>query len=313
LEEDEYALNFTPFMQHKIKEKKICVRINNRFLFHLNLEIEFIRSVLHDYPEMGDLQQMPTDLKEIVMEVAAERLLDRFDRHFNCKSSLIPLSDTRWSDNMKYDLFFEIRRKTDGVGFYGSIKTNPDGIDWIVEQLDRLPEIILKNSANIPLEIFFEVGRTILSIKGLNDLEPYDIIVMDSDYSLCNPQIIIGSGPVALFKGSVDSIGKIKIEENLFKNTEEKMEKISPADGISSKDKRTKQIDDIPVKLVFQLGETPMKFGELLRLQPGYIFALEADPKKPVTIKANGRPLGTGELVEIGDSIGVRVLQLEIN
>ena len=43
LEEDEYALNFTPFTQDQIKEKKICVRINNRFLFHLNLEIEFIR------------------------------------------------------------------------------------------------------------------------------------------------------------------------------------------------------------------------------------------------------------------------------
>jgi hypothetical protein len=30
-----------------------------------------------------------------------------------------------------------------------------------------------------------------------------------------------------------------------------------------------------------------MKFGELIRLQPGYIFAVKADLKKPVTIKAN--------------------------
>ena len=89
------------------------------------------------------------------------------------------------------------------------------------------------------------------------------------------------------------------------------MKEISPADGILPKDKLDKQIDDIPVKLVFQIGEMRMIFGELIKLQPGYIFALEADPKKPVTIKVNGRPVGTGELVEIGDGIGVRVLQLE--
>ena len=137
----------------------------------MNLEVEFFRNVLNDYPKMGNLQQMPADLREIVMEVAAERLLDRFDRHFNCKSSIIPLSDTRWSDNMKYDLFFEIIRKTDCTRFYGSIKTNPDGIDWIVEHLDRLPEIKLKNS-EYPLTSFLKLVRQFSPSKIWMTLNP---------------------------------------------------------------------------------------------------------------------------------------------
>ena len=89
------------------------------------------------------------------------------------------------------------------------------------------------------------------------------------------------------------------------------MEEIPTVDGTSPKDKLDKQMDDIPVKLVFQLGETRMKFRELMNLQPGYIFEMDSDLNKPVTIKVNGRPVGRGELVEIGDRTGVRVLQLE--
>jgi flagellar motor switch protein FliN len=311
LGEDEYTINFIPFTQYQIKQEKICVRINNRFLFHLNLEVEFFRNVLNDYPKVGNLSQMPAVLRKIALEVAAERLFDRFDHHFNCKSSIIPLSDIRWSDYLKYDLFFEIIKKTDRTRFCGSIKTNRSGIDWIVEQLDRLPEITLKNSNQIPLEIFFEIGRTILSIKDLDDIEPGDIIILDSDSFLDKHQMVIRMGPLALFSGSIDPAGKIKIEEKLLENMEEKMEETPSIDGTISKDERDKQIDDIPVKLVFQLGETRMKFGELIRLQPGYIFAVETDINKPVTIKVNGRPVGKGELVEIGDSVGVRVLQLE--
>ena len=311
LEEDEYTLKFVPFTQYQIKPKKICVKIDKRFLIHLNVDMEFIRKILNDYPEMGNLQQMPPGLRDIAIEIAAERLLDRYDRHFNCQSSIISLSDTRWSDNMRYNLAFKIVRKKDRTKFYGSLKTNQHGIDWLVDRLDQLPKTASQKANHIPLNIAFEIGWTTLSIKDLRHIEPYDIIIIDSDFSLNDPKIIIRLSPLVSFLGRIDSAGRIKIEKTLLENMEEKMKEVSAVDKSGHKDKLDKQIDDIPVKLVFQLGETRMKFGELSNLQPGYIFDMGADLKKPVTIKANGMPVGTGELVQIGDKVGVRIFELE--
>lgn len=65
----------------------------------------------------------------------------------------------------------------------------------------------------------------------------------------------------------------------------------------------------LPVELGFELGRTEMSIGELADLQPGYVFPLAAALEgSNVTIRANGRVAGRGELVAIGDTLGVRLL-----
>ena len=70
------------------------------------------------------------------------------------------------------------------------------------------------------------------------------------------------------------------------------------------------RMDDIPVRLVFEVGETTLPLGELQSLQPGYTFELPASVAEPVRIRANGKIVGSGELVQVGDRVGVRVLSL---
>lgn len=65
----------------------------------------------------------------------------------------------------------------------------------------------------------------------------------------------------------------------------------------------------LPVQVEFELGRTEMSIGELADLQPGYVFPL-ATPLEgaSVTIRANGRIAGRGELVAVGETLGVRLL-----
>jgi type III secretion protein Q len=53
-----------------------------------------------------------------------------------------------------------------------------------------------------------------------------------------------------------------------------------------------------------------MTLGELRALGPGHAFALGRDPEQSVDIVAGGRRIGSGQLVRIGERIGVRVLRL---
>lgn len=67
-------------------------------------------------------------------------------------------------------------------------------------------------------------------------------------------------------------------------------------------------LDDLPVSLIFEAGEKTMTLGELQTLRPGYTFALDRPLEAPVNIRANGQPVGQGELVDLDGRLGVRVL-----
>lgn len=65
----------------------------------------------------------------------------------------------------------------------------------------------------------------------------------------------------------------------------------------------------LPVLVEFELGRLELTLGELAGLQPGYVFPLPAFVEGAnVTIRANGRASGRGELVAVGDTLGVRLV-----
>ena len=66
---------------------------------------------------------------------------------------------------------------------------------------------------------------------------------------------------------------------------------------------------NLPVRIEFELGRLELSLGELADLQPGYVFALPSHlVGANVVIRANGRDAGRGEVVAVGDTLGVRLL-----
>ncbi|HST44114.1 MAG TPA: type III secretion system cytoplasmic ring protein SctQ, partial [Luteimonas sp.] len=66
---------------------------------------------------------------------------------------------------------------------------------------------------------------------------------------------------------------------------------------------------NLPVRIEFEIGQLELALGELADLQPGYVFALPSHLEGAnVVIRANGRATGRGEVVAVGDTLGVRLL-----
>ena len=70
-------------------------------------------------------------------------------------------------------------------------------------------------------------------------------------------------------------------------------------------------VDHLQIKLMFEVGEKVLPLHELQSIREGYTFELERMLEKPVRIHANGQVVGSGELVQIGQRLGVRVLELK--
>lgn len=69
-------------------------------------------------------------------------------------------------------------------------------------------------------------------------------------------------------------------------------------------------IDDIPLRVTFEVGQVELPFGEIRNLAPGSLLPLSRPLEDAVDIVANGRRLGRGTLVSIGDSVGIQIVRL---
>jgi len=69
-------------------------------------------------------------------------------------------------------------------------------------------------------------------------------------------------------------------------------------------------VGEVEVSLSFQVGSQKMALMTLETLQPGYLFTLEAAVDDPLTIRANGKVIGRGKLVDIDGKIGVVVTEM---
>ncbi|ONC26346.1 hypothetical protein AQ914_04500 [Burkholderia pseudomallei] len=69
-------------------------------------------------------------------------------------------------------------------------------------------------------------------------------------------------------------------------------------------------IDELPVQLEFILDEQRFSVAELARLQRGMVLPMQAKTPMDVKIRANGRFLGMGELIQLGEQLAVQVHSL---
>ena len=144
------------------------------------------------------------------------------------------------------------------------------------------------------------VGWVDLITHQLDEIESGDVIFLDECWLENQGLILLQIGRSSGIRAKLD--GKnIVIEDDLEKIMQD-------IDDFSSTDDSL--LDGITIRLTFDLGEREIPLGELRRISAGYVFEMGRDVRQAVTIRANGRSIGEGELVEIDGLTGVSVLRL---
>lgn len=67
---------------------------------------------------------------------------------------------------------------------------------------------------------------------------------------------------------------------------------------------------DVEVEVTLEIGRRRMRIADVLKLVPGQTLALSKAAGEPLDIYINGRLLGRGEAVVLGDRYGVRITEL---
>lgn len=85
---------------------------------------------------------------------------------------------------------------------------------------------------------------------------------------------------------------------------EQQNEKVSRGSALDA------DVSQLPVKITFELGRVELSLKEVQALGQGTVIPLEKPLDQALDIMANGRRIGRGTIVKIGESIGVEITRI---
>ena len=99
-------------------------------------------------------------------------------------------------------------------------------------------------------------------------------------------------------------------EEETFVEEEEEEEKVEEPVAAQPLPQKPVKVDEIPLEIVVEAGRFQMTAQKLLELQPGSLINLEIHPEQGVDLVVNGTCIAKGELLKVGETLGVRILDI---
>ena len=149
---------------------------------------------------------------------------------------------------------------------------------------------------SVPLEVTLESGYLLLKPDEVASLSVEDVLIPENWTApdTLTLRIRRSEGACLTAVCTVES-GRVTLSSPLSEEPEPSME--------------NPELKDIDIRLTFELDRRIITVGELEALAPGYTFALESDVTSPVTIRANGKAVARGRLVDMNGTLGVQIAE----
>ena len=214
---------------------------------------------------------------------------------------------------------FLLSRAGESAALRGVLAFSPEAAPL----LETLAAAIVPDPAaepgDCPLTARLEVGTMTLTPAELRSLCPGDILFPDDYFpkSLGGPRLglnLAGGGRLLFSgraRGRAFTLGGWRIMndlENDFDNPENPAETTEGAETSESGETLPDEVvDGLAVPVLLELDSMALSLADIRALKPGYVLETKKGLDSPVTIRAAGRVVGTGELLDVAGRVGVRI------
>jgi type III secretion protein Q len=191
----------------------------------------------------------------------------------------------------------------------GELRLQPGQTIRLSRLLDRygaasMPEV------ELPVPVRMRVAATTCSVGEIATLLPGDVVMADDCVRKARAAVAVVAehlvAPVDITASGARMAAPLtRGQGSLWEWSMENGAERPQADALQKTD-----LDDIPVRLMFELGRVVLSLAEIRQLAPGALIPMPRPADESVEISANGRRIGRGSLVRIGDNLGVRITRL---
>lgn len=84
----------------------------------------------------------------------------------------------------------------------------------------------------------------------------------------------------------------------------------TPDDQPSDNTRTLDLLQEVEIELTLEIGRRKMRIADVLKLGPGQVLELDKQAGEPLDLLVNGRLIGRGEAVVVGDRYGIRITEL---
>lgn len=245
----------------------------------------------------------PESLPEPLLGLVAEALCGVFTQSFSAATgTVVKASDFRSGRDAEVSAPFSLSlsvgdRKT-RILMRPEESSPLDAAFSLVERLRatpvKTPDFLCGALSAVPFRLDRRAGSLKLSAADYAGLVSGDVLVPDEWFGGDDVRVEISSpGKRLLTALAKIEDGRVLLAEEFHPLEETVMD----------------AVEELTVELSFSLEERLVTLGELSRMCAGTVLPLTADPAAPVTIRANGRRVAKGRLVDLNGTLGVELLE----
>jgi type III secretion protein Q len=212
-------------------------------------------------------------------------------------------------------LGFELGRDPSGPGtrgFLGFIDPDPERSATLLRMLSEVSHREMSEASPLPIHLCLRwaavVGSTKLSAAEVSVLEEQDVVLVeDISHSASSLECWLGVGPERRFAGRMTlSRGQLQLVE--FGSGGKMNTMRTDADAALLEEAG---FGEIPVSLRFELAQWNAPLAEMVNLAPGAVIDLgQRVDEHTVSVWVEQRCIGKGQLVAIGERLGVRLVSI---
>ncbi|KRQ95018.1 type III secretion system cytoplasmic ring protein SctQ [Bradyrhizobium valentinum] len=196
----------------------------------------------------------------------------------------------------------------DGIPFELELELDVPALEDFVKLLQHaVPARLPLAETFVPVVAILSAGAVRLPVRTLQDLHHGDVLIPD-EFPFERGEAALTFGHRYRAIARLDETGarvRSALQHSKF------IQEINAMEGKgASRVVETDDLGDLEIQLTFELGRQTVELEQLRTIAPGYVFPLGRSPNDPVDIVANGRRIGRGEIVRVGDGLGVRLIRL---
>ncbi|MFD2055562.1 type III secretion system cytoplasmic ring protein SctQ [Mesorhizobium calcicola] len=273
----------------------------------LRLPLSVVERALAKADELVDMKRLAPTHAALLLESAFEEDLERIEDKLGERIALTSIERTD-TVSEQTPLAFVLTGNDETIDCV--LNTNDTGLAVRIGRLlDEIGKARPPIPAEFPLPVCLRRGALTISLGELQSLQPGDVVLFRDAEEERTAALIIAEhlyAPVALTAGGPQLLAAPTAIAG--SNWEWTMNQNTPPPAGQTLEEST--LDELPVSLAFEIGRTAMPLGEVRQLAPGAIVTLTDVTNETVDIIANGKRVGRGEIVRIGENLGVRIVRM---
>ena len=214
------------------------------------------------------------------------------------------------------------------------IALTPDfRISWNQHQHSQPSLFFSSVKKNLQLPLSFILAETTFTASELTKIKLGDFLLLDKIYydpktNIDRVKVQLHSIPlfqVKLKKEKMEIIDFAHFEENIMTESQDnpipeasqEPEKKAASDKVENKTSAKPSskadavsIKDLPLTLTVELAKMQMELSKMTDLQPGNFLEIPSSVEEGVSLCVNGKKIAKGELIHVGEKLGVRILEI---